>query len=414
MRIGIVSQWFPPEPAFLTGGLATQLAARGHEVRVLTAFPNFPGGRIYPGYRQRWRAVENHAGCQVRRVPVYPSHDSSAVGRVLNYVSYATSSSLAAIRFLSGLDAIYVYHPPATAFTAAVLPRLLRRTPVLLHVQDIWPESVTASAMISDGLVGSLLDRVLSAAMRRVYQASDAIAVLSPSMAELVVERGADPGAVRVVFNWTEENLFRPVPVTPQARALLGHRGRCLVMFAGNMGPFQRIETAVRAAAAVPDRIDLVLAGSGVEEPRARRIAEDLGATNVRFLDRHPPEEMAALYAVADFQLVCLRDLPALRGTMPSKLQAALACARPVVAAAPGDVVRLVDAHRIGLSCPPEDWRALAETFAAAADLPESERAAMGARARQVYQERMSLSAGVDQIEDMLHKIAGRPRGSGR
>ncbi|MFI5834012.1 glycosyltransferase family 4 protein [Micromonospora sp. NPDC051300] len=408
MRIGIVSQWYPPEPAFIPGELADELAGRGHRVRVLTAHPNYPGGRIYPGYRQRWNTRETHGAVAVRRVPVHPSHDTSAVGRVASYLSFAATSSLAATRWLAGMDAVYVYHPPPTAVAATLLPRLSGRAPVLLHVQDIWPESVTASEMAPTGRRGRLLERALTAAMRRTYRAADGIAVLSPSMAQLVIERGADPARVRTVLNWTDERLFRPVPVDPAARAALGHRGRCTVMFAGNMGPFQRVETAVRAAAALPDTVDLVLVGSGTEEEPARRLAAELGAENVRFLGRRAPEEMAALYAAADFQLVTLRDLPALRGTVPSKVQAALACGRPVVVSAPGDVVGLVDAARVGLTCPPEDWRALVERFAEAARMPAAERAEAGARARRLYQERMSRRVGVDAIEDMLTKLPRR------
>lgn len=411
MRIGIVSQWYPPEPAFIPGALAGALAGRGHEVCVLTAFPNFPQGRIYPGYRQRWGARERAGRLTVRRVPVYPSHDSSAVGRVANYLSYAVTSAAAATRYLAGVDAVYVYHPPATAFAAALLPRLLRRIPVLLHVQDIWPESVTASDMVPGGFTGRLLERGLAAGMRRIYRSADAIAVLSPGMGQLVVERGADPDRVRVVLNWTEEALFHPVPASDAARAAIGHRGRCTVMFAGNMGPFQRVETAVRAAAATADRVDLVLVGSGVEEERARRLAVDLGLTNVRFLGRRPPREMAELYAAADFQLVTLRDLPALRGTVPSKLQAALACGRPVVVAAAGDAADIVASARVGLTCPPEDERALARCFTSAAALSGVERAELGRRALRLYRERMSLAVGVDQIEDMLAKLAAGAAG---
>ncbi|WBB71723.1 glycosyltransferase family 4 protein [Micromonospora sp. WMMD1128] len=409
MRVGLVTQWYPPEPAFIPAGLAAALAARGHQVRTLTAFPNYPGGRIYPGYRQRWRSVETVDEVTVRRVPVYPSHDSSAVGRVANYLSYAATSSVAGWRFLAGLDVLYVYHPPPTAVAAALLPRLLRRVPVLLHAQDIWPESVTGSTMAPAGRAGRLLDRGLHAAMTRVYRSVDGIVALSDSMAELLVERGADPSAVRVVLNWTEEELFRPVPVTPAARAEVGYRGRPVVMFAGNLGAFQRIETAIRAAAAVPD-IDLVLVGSGIEEDAARRLVAELDAANIRFLGRRPPQEMAELYAAADWQLICLRNLPALRGTVPSKLQAALACGRPVLASAPGDAARLVESAGVGFSCPPEDVVALASRFAQAAALPAGEWARMGARASRVYQDRMSLRVGVDQIEDMMAKLITQRR----
>jgi glycosyltransferase involved in cell wall biosynthesis len=117
---------------------------------------------------------------------------------------------------------------------------------------------------------------------------------------------------------------------------------------------------------------------------------------------------MAELYSAADYQLVTLRDLPTMRGTIPSKLQAALACGSPVIVSAGGDTARLVESAGVGLACPPEDWSALADRFAAAAAVPAGSRAAMGRRARQTYQERMSLRVGCDQIEDMLTKAERR------
>ncbi|MET7968220.1 glycosyltransferase family 4 protein [Micromonospora sp. NPDC005305] len=405
MKIGIISQWYAPEPIFIAGNLAGELARRGHEVRALTAFPNYPQGRIQPGYRQRWNHQERAAGVNIRRVPIYPSHDNSPLRRVANLGSFAATSLLAAPRFLAGVDVVYAYCPPPTVFAAPFALRVLRGVPVLLHVQDMWPESVSGSDLAPGGLVGSAMDRALHVVMRGVYRASAGIAVISESMAELVIERGADPARVRVVLNWTDETLFRPVPPSDGARAEIGHRGRCTIMFAGNMGPFQRVETAIRAAAANADLVDLVLVGSGTEEADARRLADELGADNIRFVGRRAPEEMSALYAASDFQLVILRDLPALRGTVPSKLQAALACARPVIVSAAGDAATLVTASGVGLAAPAEDWRALAERFAAAAALPSSTRADMGRRAQQMYRDRMSLRVGVDQIEDMLTKM---------
>jgi glycosyltransferase involved in cell wall biosynthesis len=408
MRIGILSQWYPPEPAFIPGELARELASRGHQVRVLTAFPSYPEGHVYPGYRQRWNDRTTTGSITVRRVPVYPSHDSSAARRVASYLSFAATSSLAGIRYLRDVDVIYVYHPPPTAYAAAALLQLARRTPTILHVQDMWPESVTASDMAPGGRAGSAVHRALTATMRRLYRAASGIAVIAPSMAGLVVERGADPGKVRVVLNWTDENMFRPVPVTGAAREAIGYRGRCTVMFAGNLGPFQRVQTAVRAAAEVGSRMDLVIAGNGPQELEVRRLAQDLRATNVRFLGRLPVQELAGLYAAADYQLLTLRDLPALHGTVPCKLQAALACGSPVVVSAAGDAARLVSSAGAGFTCAPEDWRALSGRFAAAAEVPARQREAMGRRARRLYEDRMSLAVGVDQIEDMLVKVGTR------
>ncbi|MFC4144990.1 glycosyltransferase family 4 protein [Micromonospora mangrovi] len=412
MKIGIVSQWYAPEPVFIAGNLADELAARGHEVRVLTAFPNYPTGRTYPGYRQRWRHVERDGGPVVRRVPIYPSHDTSAVRRVANLVSFAGTSLAAAPRFLAGVDAVYVFSPPPTAFAAPALLRLLRGVPSLLHVQDMWPESVTGSAMAPGGWAGRVLDRSLSAVMRGIYRTAAQIAVISPSMADLVIDRGADPNKVRVVLNWTDEKLFAPGAATEEGRAAIGHRGVPTVMFAGNLGPLQRVSTAVRAAAAVGPVMDLVFVGSGNEAEEARRLATELGAGNVRFLGRRTPEEMKALYAAADFQLVTLRDMPGLRGTIPSKLQAALASGAPVIVSANGDCADLVAASGAGFASAAEDVVGLAAQFRRAAALTDRDRAAMSRRALAVYRDRMSLRVGADHIEDMLLKLdrANRPR----
>jgi colanic acid biosynthesis glycosyl transferase WcaI len=410
MKIGMVSQWYPPEPAYLPENLARELVGRGHRVRVLTGFPNYPTGEIYPGYRQRWNDSSVVDGVPVRRVPLYPSHDRSGVRRAANYLSFAATSSVAAVRYLGDADVVYVYLTPATAFAAAALLRTLRGTPVVIHLQDVWPESVVSSSMLPGGVTGRLVSSILHGAMRRTYRTASSIAVIAPAMRDLVITRGADRDRVRVVLNWADETHFRPVEPTPSARARLGLRDRCTIMYAGTMGPFQNIEDSIRAAAAVPDDVDLVLAGSGIGEAAARDLAIRLHTDNVRFLGRLPTSEMAALYAAADYQLVTLRDLAIFRGTIPSKLQAALSCGSPVVVSAPGDCAALVANHGIGLACPPDDWHALADSFRQAAKIPPGERTEMARRARSLYEATMSRSAAVDQLEDMLTEAAGRGR----
>jgi glycosyltransferase involved in cell wall biosynthesis len=406
MRIGIVTQWYPPEPAFIPASLAAELVGRGHHVRVLTGFPNYPTGKLYPGYRQRWNHTETVDGVTVRRVPLYLSHDGSGVRRAANYLSYGVSSSVAGLRYLAGSDVVYVYLTPATAFMAAAVLTKLDQVPAVIHVQDVWPESVTESSMAPAGLAGRLVDRSLHAAMRAVYRMSAGVAVIAPSMRDLVVSRGADPSLTHVVLNWADEKLFRPVAPTEAARRDIGYRDRCTIMYAGTMGPFQNMEASIRAAAAVADVADLVLVGSGVEEDAARRLASELGADNIRFLGRRPPSEMAALTGAADFQLVTLRDLPIFRGTIPSKLQAALACESPVIVSVPGDCAELVESHGVGLACPPDDWFALADRFRQAAKLSAAERMEMGLRAGMVYRTLMSQRTGVDQLEEMLTAAA--------
>ncbi|WP_319462845.1 glycosyltransferase family 4 protein [Micromonospora sp. RTP1Z1] len=401
MKIGILSYHFPPEPAFIPGSLAEELAARGHEVRVLTGFPDYPGGHVYPGWRQRWRHQTRSERLTVRRVPRYAGGDGSTRARMASWLSFAGSVALTGRRYLGDVDALYVFQLPAVTFAAAGLLRLLGRVPTVLHVQDVWPEedpSRGADTRRWSGRVGATL--------RRLYSEVDGIAVSAPSMRDLVSDVGADPARVRNVLNWTDERIFHPTEPSRAARRLIRRDGRCVVMHAGTIGVRQGLETAVRAAAALEDRMDLVLVGSGAEERRVRGLAAELRAENVRFVERRSPVDMPELYAAADYQLVMLRDLPELRGMVPGKLQAALSCASPVVASAGGDTVELVERARAGLSCPPEDWAALADRFWLASAIPPPARADMGRRGREAYLREMSLRAGVDRIEQMLHDAA--------
>ncbi|MCP3787207.1 glycosyltransferase family 4 protein [Micromonospora sp. A3M-1-15] len=403
MKIGILSYHFPPEPAFIPGSLAEELASRGHEVRVLTGFPDYPGGHVYPGWRQRWRHQTHSERLTVRRVPRYAGGDGSAKSRMASWLSFAGSVALTGRRYLGDVDALYVFQLPAVTFAAAGLLRLLGRVPTVLHVQDVWPEEERDRAGEARRWSGRL-----DATLRRIYQEAGAVAVTAPSMRDLVVDGGADPDRVRVVLNWTDERIFRPTEPSRAARRLIRRDDRCVVMHAGTIGVRQGLETAVRAAATLDDRMDLVLVGSGAEERRVRGLAAELGADNVRFVDRRSPLDMPELYAAADYQLVMLRDLPELRGMVPGKLQAALSCAAPVVASAGGDTVALVERARAGLSCPPEDWAALADRFWLASAIPPPARVDMGRRGRDAYLREMSLRAGVDRIERLLHEVSAR------
>jgi colanic acid biosynthesis glycosyl transferase WcaI len=420
MRVGVLSARFPPEPAFVPGCLAEELARRGHEVRVLTGFPAYPDGRIYPGYRQRWNDTTRSGSLTVRRGPRLAGHDGSSLRRLADQATFALSSGLAAPGYLAGVDVLYVHLPPPGVYAAAALLRLLRRVPTVVHLQDVWPMAAVGGGptpqegtRAGDGAtpaetVPGWGDRLADRVMRAICRSAAGIVVTAPSMGELVVACGADPAKVRVVLNWTDERLFRPARPNPRARREIGHRGRPTVMYAGSLGSTQRLETAIRAAAMIDGKVDLdvVVVGAGAEEQRLRRLAAELAASNVRFLGWRFPAQVADLYGAADYQLVVLRDLPQLRGTVPAKLPAALSAGTPVVVSAGGDTADLVERARAGLSCRPEDPAALADRFALAAVIPAAARREMARRARDSYLREMSMRAGVDRIEQLLAEAA--------
>jgi colanic acid biosynthesis glycosyl transferase WcaI len=407
----MISQWYEPETgsAAHPTAIARALADRGHDVRVLTGFPSYPLGRVYDGYRMRVRSHERRDGVELLRVPDLPSHDQSAARRALSLTSFAASATTQ-VGWLRDADVCLTYLTPATVGAAAWTLRRVWGVPYVLYVQDLWPETVTASGFIGSPRAAARVERTLHAGLGRLYRHASGIAALSATMAEMLATRGSRVRPVSIP-NWVDESVFRPADPREQ-RVLDPHRR--WVMYAGGIGEVQGLETAVRAIALLDDRTDLglALAGSGVAAPGLERLVAELGvADRVRFLGSFPMDQMPSLMSEADAQLVSLKDLPLFHGTIPSKLQASMACGQPVVCAVAGDAAAIVDDAGCGFVAPPGDATALAAAFRKLADTDRAELDRMGARARATYVSSFSEAVGSSALERLLTTAAaGRRR----
>ncbi len=410
MRLGVYAQWYDPEPgpASLPGVYARALSERGHDVRVLTGFPNYPTGRLYPGYTGRRALVETRDGIPVHRVPVYPNHGQSAVGRVANYVSFAMSATLLGSNDLARADALWVYNSPATVALPLLLRRRRSRTPFLLHVQDLWPESVVESGMLPTGALGSMATSAIRAIVRHAEAAASAIAVISRSVEDLLVAKGLPREKIVYVPNPTDESLFYPRARRPEIRSQFAASDDFVLMYAGSLGYVQALEVSVFAMELLKDRPDikLVLVGSGIAEPSLRRLVARLGLKSVIFHGRTSPEQIPDLMAAADVQLVSLRDDRFLAATTPSKIQAILASRTPILAVLKGDGADLVIRSGGGLVCQPGDPGELAATIRRYADMPCADRALLGQSGRDYYGAHMSASQTAGAVEELLVRIA--------
>ncbi len=359
MRILLLSQFFDPEPDFKGLPFARELARRGHEVEVLTGFPNYPGGKVYPGYRVRPWQRETMDGIRVNRVPLYPSHDKSALRRIANYAGFALSASVLGPFLVKRPDVVYAYHPPATISLPAFVLRALRGCPLVYDVQDLWPDTVAASGMMRDGRLFSLLDRWC----RWVYSRVDRLVVLSPGFRKTLIERGIPSEKIDVIYNWADEDRLRSAPRDDDLAARLGMAGRFNVVFAGTMGIVQALDTVLEAAricAATLPQVQFVFVGSGVDKERLERLSAERRLPNVLFLPRQPIEAIGAVLSLADVLLVHLKDDPLFRITIPSKTQAYLSLGRPILMAVAGDAADLIAEVQAGLVVPPENPAALA------------------------------------------------------
>src|SRR5262245_33222552 len=149
MRVLLLTQFFDPEPTLKGMAFARGLQRLGHEVEVLTGFPNYPGGAVYEGHEIVPWKTEEIDGVRVNRVWLCPSHDRSAVRRVANYASFAMSAATIGPWRIRKPDVVYVHHPPPTISIPARAIRTLTGAPFVYEVQDIWPDTVSASGMMS-------------------------------------------------------------------------------------------------------------------------------------------------------------------------------------------------------------------------------------------------------------------------
>lgn len=405
----MISQWYEPETgsAAHPAAIARALHARGHEVQVLTGFPSYPQGRVHSGYQMAPRRQEVRDGVRLLRVPDVPSHDDSGLRRAASLTSFAVSATLQ-VGWLRKVDACLVYLTPATVGAAAMALRATAGVPYVLYVQDLWPETVTASGFIGNHRVNRAVERGITAYLTRLYRHAAGIAAISPTMAHTLASRGAvvEPESVP---NWVDEDVFRPTSAPVDDATLPA--GRSWFMYAGGVGDLQALEHAVHAIDLLRDRPDigLVVVGDGVARPGLEALAVRLGLTDrVRFVGPRPMAEMPALMAGSVAQLVTLRDLELFRGTIPSKVQASMACGAPVLCAVAGDATALVQRERCGVTVPPESSSELAAAMRALVDMPPAQRSAMGARGRAAYVRELGSTAGAERLERMLSAAAGR------
>jgi glycosyltransferase involved in cell wall biosynthesis len=412
LKVVYLTQWFPPEPVETPLWIAESLRRQGLDVRVLTGIPNFPTGQVQEGF-SAWRGgSETRAGFNVRRVPLYPSHDRSTVGRIANYASYAVTSATAGAAFLRSAGAALVYFSPATAATAAMTSRV----PYVLLVQDVWPDSVFATGFLSAGLVRRLAETSLTWFTKQAYRRAHHIAVTSPGMRDLLVDRGVPPGKLSIIYNWVDETVMHPSGPDPELRKRLAIGDGFLLMFAGNHGAAQALHVPIRAMAELRDLPDLhlVLVGEGIEKSALQLLVQELRLRSVHFIDRIDPRRIATVMAAADLQLVSLADERLFHITLPSKVQTILACGQPVLSCAPGDASRVVRDAGAGFVCAPGNHEALAATIRQAYHTPRARLKDMGLAGHAYYSATMSEAINARRLADLLIDAAKANRGRSR
>lgn len=404
MRILMLTQWFNPEPTLKGLEFARELVHQGFDVEVITGFPNYPSGKLYPGYRLRWLQREVIDGVHVTRVPLYPNHDQSAIKRVLNYASFGTTSLIYGLFGARRADVLYAYHPPLTVGVAASFIRLFRRIPVVYDIQDMWPDTLRATGMLTNARVL----KVVAAVCGWVYRRVDHIVVLSPGFKRLLLERGVPASKLEVIYNWADDVALAST-ATDELPETFPSPPKFRILFAGNIGKAQHLQTVLEAASLLQargSRVCFVMLGGGVELEQLKNEAARQHLENVEFLPAVPMAQVGGYLRAADALLVHLRRDPLFEITIPSKTQAYMAVGKPLLMAVTGDAADLVHKSGGGLVVEPENAEALAEAAEHAAAMTKSELIEMGQSAETYYTQHLSLSVGVRSFAEIFRQLA--------
>lgn len=402
MRILLVSSYYSPEP-FRVADVAAGLKARGHEVQVLTGLPNYPAGRFYEGYGARGPLNETLDGIPVTRVPVVPRSTGGAVRLLMNYASFALAGSIRAVSLgRRKWDVVFVFQlSPVTSMLPAIVIRALYRTPIATWVQDLWPESIAST--------GFGRSRMLYSAARAIsgwlYRRSDRVMVTSRGFQPRLQALGVLGSRLDYLPQWAED--FFAAPVT-DARVPDGSWSSGFpVMFAGNLGRVQALDTILDAAELVRhDReIRWVLVGDGSRrEWLDREVLRRHLQNNVFVLGRRPAAEMPAFFAKAGAMLVSLKRDETMALTVPAKIQSYLAAGRPVLGSIDGEGARIIEESGAGLAAPADDPHSLAEIVMRLKRLPAAERSTMGEKGRDYSAQHFARERCLSELERLLLK----------
>jgi colanic acid biosynthesis glycosyl transferase WcaI len=411
MNLTIITQWFPPEQApfgRMMLEMATQLAQLGWKVTVITGFPNHPTGRLYPGFRKRWVALENTGGIRIVRVWLFTSHRRSLFSRVLGFLSFTLTSAWRLVRE-SKSDLIFAVLQPLSMGLVLTTVARIRSVPIVFNLQDLHPDT-----QIRLGLVRSrILIGALRAIERHAYRHSDGITAICRAFAAHAVANGARADRVHVVENWIDTERINPGFDGRQIREEAGIPSEGIVaLWAGTLGHVSGadllIESAERLSATHPHLYFLIV-GDGPMRERLGAEAARRGLKRVRFLPFQPEDLIGQVQCAGDFALVTLAPEFG-DSSVPSKVLAYLSAVRAIVASVPqkSASAEMLTESRAALVTTSGDIEAFTNAIACLSD-DKSQRRALGERGRQFALKRFSRERVLLRYADILVALSRRP-----
>jgi colanic acid biosynthesis glycosyl transferase WcaI len=379
MKILFVADNFAPEPnaaATRVYERAVYWAKWGHRVTVLTSAPNFPEGRLFAGYKNRWYRRESIDGIAVVRVKTFIAANDGIVLRTLDFVSFMASAVIAGL-FQPRPDVVVATSPQFFAAIAGWALAAMRRLPFVFELGDLWPRSIIAVGAIRVGWIIKLLEQI----ELFLYRRAAAVVALTQAFKENLVARGIPAGKIAVIRNGVDLQRYSPRGRDTAQAIAYGLADRFVIGYIGTHGRAHDLGNILAAAEMLRDKpITFLFVGAGAERETLIAEAARRQLPNVKFLPMQPKDAMTGIWSLCDVALVHLKDTPAFSEVIPSKMFEAMAMGLPIILASPaGEASGILGDDGAGLWVPAGNPAALAEA-AATLFVDSDRRAAIAAR----------------------------------
>ena len=392
-KILVICQYYKPEP-FRISDICEEMVRRGHEVQVVTGYPNYPEGVLYEGYGKGKHIDEVINGVKVHRCFTIP-REIGTVKRLMNYYSYAASSTAYVLSKAcvasdgKPFDVVFCNQlSPVMMAEAAIAYKKKYNVPIVMYCLDLWPESLIAGGIKRESVIYKFFHHV----SKRIYRQMDKILITSRMFSDyLSNEFGVEKDRIEYLPQYAE-GIFGQIP--PRELDETFH-----LMFAGNIGAVQSVETVIKAAEILKDEpVKFHIVGGGTDLDRLKEVAKNLD--NVVFYGRRPLEEMPEFYAKADAMLITLSDDPVLSLTLPGKVQSYMAVGKPIIGAIDGETKVIIEEAKCGFCGSADDVGELADNIKRF--ILSEDKTVMGRNARKYYEKNFEKKNFMNKLENEL------------
>ena len=404
MQVLILSQYFYPEQDLKCLPLAREFKSKGFHVEVLTGYPSHPKGKLYKRYKKRLFQKELIEDVKVIRVPLYINHSSSAVKRILNYLSFAFAATFIGIFIIKRPTVIYTYHAPATIALPAIFFKLIYRSKIFYDINDFWPDTIAASGMLNN----KMLLKLIGFYCKYSYYFFDHINVVSKGYKEKLLKLGVLENKISIIYNWallinsTKSDIFQKYKEI--------FVNNFSIVYAGNIGNAQSLEVVINSVIKLKkegfNSVKFFLIGNGIEKEYLESLIVKNNLQNDIILPGLiPSENIGEFLEASDVLFLHLKKHPLFEITIPSKLGNYFCMSKPILCGVHGEAAKMVEISKSGLYFEPDNYEDLYSNILTLTNLSKIDLFEMGNNGKMFYDNMISFEIGSNKIMDILIKL---------